>query len=82
MSKPSVGVNASRMSTQAKRLNLQLARLDAARDPDDMNLPGWRLHGLKSGLVGHWAIWVDANWRLTFRFGGTDAELVDYQDYH
>lgn len=22
------------------------------------------------------------NWRLTFRFVGADAELVDYQDYH
>jgi proteic killer suppression protein len=21
-------------------------------------------------------------WRLTFRFGGEHAELVDYQDYH
>jgi proteic killer suppression protein len=25
---------------------------------------------------------VDKNWRLTFRFNGEDAELVDYQDYH
>ena len=22
------------------------------------------------------------NWRLTFRFDGDDAEVVDYQDYH
>jgi proteic killer suppression protein len=25
---------------------------------------------------------VNGNWRLTFRFEGGDAELVDYQDYH
>ncbi|HVY21725.1 MAG TPA: hypothetical protein VG962_00040 [Steroidobacteraceae bacterium] len=25
---------------------------------------------------------MDENWRLTFRFNGGDAELVDYQDYH
>jgi len=25
---------------------------------------------------------VDENWRLTFAFDGTDAVLVDYQDYH
>jgi proteic killer suppression protein len=25
---------------------------------------------------------VNGNWRLTFRFVGADAELVDYQDYH
>ncbi|UNF29972.1 type II toxin-antitoxin system RelE/ParE family toxin [Bartonella krasnovii] len=25
---------------------------------------------------------VNENWRVTFRFIGTDVELVDYQDYH
>jgi len=25
---------------------------------------------------------VQANWRLTFRFAGTDVELLDYLDYH
>lgn len=29
----------------------------------------------------HWSVWVNGNWRLTFRFVGKDAELVDYQDY-
>jgi toxin HigB-1 len=66
----------------AKRLQLQLGRLDAASGPADMNLPGWKLHPLKGSLVDHWAVWVDENWRLTFKFTGTDAELVDYQDYH
>lgn len=32
--------------------------------------------------TGHWSIWVNGNWRVTFRFAGTDVELVDYQDYH
>jgi len=36
----------------------------------------------KFKLDGYYAIWVDKNWRLTFRFDGEDAELVDYQDYH
>ena len=66
----------------AKRLRLQLGRLDAASSADDMNLPGWRLHPPKAELAGHWAVWVDENWRLTFKFEGTDAVLVDYQDYH
>ena len=45
--------------------------------------PGWKLHSLKGrALKGHWAITVNGNWRLTFRFVGADAELVDYQDYH
>jgi proteic killer suppression protein len=65
-----------------KRLRLQLGRLDSARGPDDMNLPGWRCHELSGRLAGHWAVWVDENWRLTFTFEGGDAVLVDYQDYH
>jgi plasmid maintenance system killer protein len=44
--------------------------------------PCWRLHALQGELAGHWSVRVSGNWRLTFRFIGEDAELVDYQDYH
>lgn len=64
------------------RLRMQLAKLNAARTPDDMNMPNWRLHPLKGNLQNHWAVWVDKSWRLTFCFEGEDAILVDYQDYH
>ncbi len=64
------------------KLQIQLATLDNATGPDDMNAPSWRLHALCGDLAGHWSIWVNGNWRLTFRFVGKDAELVDYQDYH
>ncbi len=64
------------------KLARQLQRLDAARRPQDMNVPGWRLHALKGELAGHWAVSVSGNYRLTFRFDVEDAELVDYQDYH
>lgn len=64
------------------RLRLQLAKLDTAQTPNDMDMPTWRLHPLKGNLGGHWAVWVDKNWRLTFKFEGSDAVLVDYQDYH
>lgn len=47
-----------------------------------MAVPNWRLHALKGNLAGHWAITVNGNWRLTFRFENGDALLVDYQDYH
>lgn len=66
----------------AGRLQLQLAALDNASGPEDMSAPAWRLHPLSGNLAGHWAITVNGNWRLTFRFIGQDAELVDYQDYH
>jgi proteic killer suppression protein len=66
----------------ATRLRLQLAKLNAAQNPSDMDLPNWRLHPLKSNLVNHWAVWVDKNWRLTFTFENNNAVLLDYQDYH
>ena len=47
-----------------------------------MNAPGWRLHPLAGELEDQWAVWVSGNWRLTFRFEGEDAVLVNYQDYH
>jgi proteic killer suppression protein len=63
----------------AERIKRQLAQLDAARVPADMNLPGWRLHEL---MGGGWSVWVNGNWRLTFDFDGEDAVFVDYLDYH
>ena len=66
----------------ANRLRVQLVMLDNARRAEDMNAPGWRLHPLRANLKDHWAVMVSGNWRLTFRFEGEDAILVDYQDYH
>ena len=66
----------------APKLQRQLARLDDAKGLEDMNLPGWGLHGLSGGLVGHYSVQVNGNWRMTITFDNGDAVLVDYQDYH
>ena len=66
----------------AAKIARQLKQLDRAASPADMNVPGWRLHPLAHELAGHWSVWVNGNWRLTFAFEGEDALLVDYQDYH
>ena len=76
------GSKAKIQAAHAKRLRVQLGKLDVSMSAEDMQLPGWRCHALKGELAGHWAVWVDKNWRLTFRFEGTDAVLVNYQDYH
>lgn len=78
----STGSKAGIQAVHAKRLRLQLAKLDSAQMPEDMNMPGWKLHPLKGDLKGHWAVWVDQNWRMTFRFESGHAILVDYRDYH
>jgi toxin HigB-1 len=59
-----------------------LARLDAAGEVADMNLPGFRLHALKGNLKSFWAVTVRANWRVIFRFADGDVVDVDYIDYH
>jgi toxin HigB-1 len=76
------GSKAGIQAQHAKRLHLQLARLNAAQSYADMDLPNWRLHPLKGKLDNHWAVWIDKNWRLTFSFEDQNAVLVNYQDYH
>jgi proteic killer suppression protein len=63
----------------APRLARQLRQLNDSRRPEDMAIPGWNLHPLSDG---HWSVWVNGNWRMTFIFDGEDAILVDYRDYH
>ncbi len=76
------GNRAGIKAAHAKRLRVQLGLLDAASQPADMGMPGWRLHPLRGDLDGHWAVWVDRNWRLTFMFVDADAVAIDYRDYH
>ncbi len=66
----------------AGRLRILLTALDNAKQPNDMNAPNWKLHGLTGNLAGHYSVTVNGNWRMTFSFEGKDAVLVDYQDYH
>ncbi|MGH9589280.1 MAG: type II toxin-antitoxin system RelE/ParE family toxin [Terracidiphilus sp.] len=76
------GSKAGIQASHAEKLNVQLTTLNRAKTPSDMAAPGWNLHPLHGNLKGHWAVKVSGNWRLTFRFEGVDAILVDYQDYH
>jgi len=66
----------------AGKLRRILAMLDAAQGPSDLALPGYGLHPLKGRLSGYWAVSVNGNWRVIWRFRGTDVEVVDYRDYH
>lgn len=65
-----------------KKIRLILARLNASTKPQDMALPGLRLHPLKGELKGSWAADVSGNWRIVFSFDGQDIINVDYVDYH
>ena len=76
------GSKAGIHSAHASKLARQLARLNQAKTPGDMNLPGWKLHPLKGELADHWAVAVSGNWRLIFKLDNGDAFNVDYDDYH
>ena len=67
---------------QLEKIENILAVLDRAAEPDDMDLPGFRLHPLKGNLKGIWAVTVRANWRVIFRFDDGHAADVDLIDYH
>ncbi len=66
----------------ARKLENRLDRLDAASCPEDMRLPGYRLHILEPKNTGRWAVDVSGAWRVTFEFDGIDAIIVDYEQYH
>ncbi|HWJ75272.1 MAG TPA: type II toxin-antitoxin system RelE/ParE family toxin [Kaistia sp.] len=73
----------SRLSVpNAGRIRRILALLDAARLPEDLNLPGFRFHGLKGDARGRFAVDASGNWRVTFGWDGEDAIDVDLEDYH
>ncbi|HAI69325.1 MAG TPA: peptidase [Gammaproteobacteria bacterium] len=72
------GINAN----HAAKLFRILDRLDAAMTPEDMNLPGYKLHELIGQEKNTWSVWVSGNWRVTFKFEKNDAINVNYLDYH
>ena len=74
--------NASKLPVRnAARVRRLLAALDAATDPEQMNSPGWRFHGLH-GSPKRYAVDASGNYRITFGFDGPDAVQVDIEDYH
>lgn len=76
------GSKARIQAAHASKVRLILGRLNASTRPQDMNLPGLYLHELKGDRQGTWSVKVSGNWRVTFRFDGPDATVVNYEDYH
>jgi toxin HigB-1 len=72
------GINAQFVA----KLRRQLTVLNGSASPNDMDLPGYRLHALKGERKGQWAVWVSGNWRLVFEFEAGDVINVDLVDYH
>ncbi|HLX27152.1 MAG TPA: type II toxin-antitoxin system RelE/ParE family toxin [Casimicrobiaceae bacterium] len=63
----------------AERLRRQLQPLNHATAPEQLDIPGWRMHRLGTGQC---SLWVNGNWRITFRFEDSEAVQFDYLYYH
>lgn len=67
----------------ARRAARKLEYVDLATRLDDLRVPpGNRLHALEGGRIGQYAISVNDQWRVCFRFEGGDAYDVEITDYH
>lgn len=78
------GGSSKKLPPEAVRRALRkMDMLDAAYRVDDLRVPpGNRLHALKGNREGFYAIFVNDQWRLCFRFEGEDAYDVQICDYH
>lgn len=76
------GSKAGIQPEHTQKLRRILTVLETAQVPDDMDLPGYRLHPLQGNRQGTWSVRVSGNWRITFQFVEQNVELVDYEDYH
>lgn len=66
----------------ADKISRILQALDVAKNPGDMNVPGFNYHALTGKLKGRHSIWVSGNWRITFGWKDGHAVDVDLEDYH
>ena len=70
-------------SDVAARAARKLEYVDLATGLDDLKVPpGNRLHGLKGDRQGQYAISINDQWRICFRFENGDAYEVEVCDYH
>lgn len=64
-----------------KRLTRILQTLDAAKVPQDMNLPGFRYHS-HQGQPKRYSVDASGNYRVTYGWEDSDAIDVDLEDPH
>ena len=76
------GVSAKLPPDLLGKIGRILAFLGEIDDPKDMRLPQWDLHQLAGDRKGQWAVKVNKNYRITFRFIDGRVEEVDLVDYH
>jgi len=78
----STGDTSGVSAQQVRKLMQILAVLNVSQEPNDIDLPGFRLHPLKGERKGQWSVSVSGNLRVVFEFNGENVTNVDLIDYH
>jgi len=66
-----------------RRAQIKLAQLDQVESVEELRVPpGNRLHKLSGDREGQWAVSVNDQYRICFRFEDGDAYDVEATDYH
>ena len=66
-----------------KRAIKRLTQLDAAMSLSDLRMPpSNRLEALTGARSGQWSVRINDQWRVCFRFEGSEAYDVEIVDYH
>jgi toxin HigB-1 len=65
-----------------RRVQNILSMLHIAVHPTELDLPGFALHELKHNRKGTYAVTVEGNWRITFKWDEEGPYDVDLEDYH
>ena len=81
------GVNSKAARKVPKSLHERAAdlldALNAISDPSDLKTPpSNRLHKLKNDLKDYWSVSINDQWRIIFKWDGTNAHEVQIVDYH
>ena len=66
-----------------RRARIKLEQLDQVESVEELKIPpGNRLHKLSGDREGQWAIRINEQYRICFRFETGDAYEVEATDYH
>src|SRR5260221_14088006 len=60
----------------------RLDALNAASDPEELNIPGFDFHPLKGHKPTRYTIHINGPWCITFEWADGDALHVDLEQYH
>lgn len=65
-----------------KRIIRRLEALDAAVNPEDLNVSGFDFHALRGFRPTRYTVHINGPWCITFEFEQGDAYRVDLEQYH